>query len=316
MSFPTLDLSAARRQLERLHPNAPILALALDGTAPPVVAVTGFFRDAAILLFPAWLPEAEGIEHAGGSGLAALRHLAKKASRGAMGINPVLEPLAIEALTGQRSGMTGLADETVVRACAQLIEGSYRASPLTVLLAVPDDRDANAVGHAVSWLAGLSIAHVYLCGPGAHGIAHTIELKPDDVRIEGQTVSARSSELESRYISPITGRPSPNSPTEQRMERFLAEAAWAAGRRWQAPWQPDALTTPIRVDLMFPDARLVVEFDGLEHLGPGAYASDRRRDRRLMAAGYRVIRFTNAEVATDLSRVADEIRAFVEGQED
>jgi very-short-patch-repair endonuclease len=47
------------------------------------------------------------------------------------------------------------------------------------------------------------------------------------------------------------------------------------------------------VDLLWPEQRLIVEFDGWEtHGRRGCFETDRRRDQRLVAAGYRVIRIT------------------------
>jgi very-short-patch-repair endonuclease len=47
------------------------------------------------------------------------------------------------------------------------------------------------------------------------------------------------------------------------------------------------------VDLFWPERRLIVEFDGWETHGRRAsFETDRRRDQRLVAAGYRVIRIT------------------------
>jgi very-short-patch-repair endonuclease len=47
------------------------------------------------------------------------------------------------------------------------------------------------------------------------------------------------------------------------------------------------------VDFFWPEARLVVETDGLHaHLRPTAFEDDRARDAELHAAGYVVLRFT------------------------
>jgi very-short-patch-repair endonuclease len=47
------------------------------------------------------------------------------------------------------------------------------------------------------------------------------------------------------------------------------------------------------VDLFWPEQRLIVEFDGWEtHGRRTSFETDRRRDQRLVAAGYRVIRIT------------------------
>jgi very-short-patch-repair endonuclease len=52
-----------------------------------------------------------------------------------------------------------------------------------------------------------------------------------------------------------------------------------------------------RVDLLWPELRLVVEVDGYQFHGTrGAFEDDRRRDARLQAAGYVVIRFTARQI--------------------
>jgi very-short-patch-repair endonuclease len=52
-----------------------------------------------------------------------------------------------------------------------------------------------------------------------------------------------------------------------------------------------------RVDLLWPDVRLVVEVDGYQYHGTReAFERDRRRDARLHSAGYVVIRFTARQI--------------------
>jgi hypothetical protein len=66
------------------------------------------------------------------------------------------------------------------------------------------------------------------------------------------------------------------------------------------------------VDFLWPAERLVVETDGrATHLTPTAFESDRRRDALLQVAGYRVVRFTYAQVAWEWRSVVDVIRALV-----
>ncbi|MCJ2071850.1 DUF559 domain-containing protein [Methylobacterium sp. J-030] len=54
------------------------------------------------------------------------------------------------------------------------------------------------------------------------------------------------------------------------------------------------------------EARLIVELDGSQHADSG---HDRARDAWLTAQGYRVLRFRNAEVATNIVGVTDTIMA-------
>lgn len=56
------------------------------------------------------------------------------------------------------------------------------------------------------------------------------------------------------------------------------------------------ITAHMRVDLLIGD-RLIVECDSVEHhTSSAAYEADRRRDRELMAMGYRVIRLTYRQI--------------------
>jgi very-short-patch-repair endonuclease len=71
----------------------------------------------------------------------------------------------------------------------------------------------------------------------------------------------------------------------------------------------------VRVDFCFPDCRLVIEADGAKwHPDPGP---DRQRDNLLARRGFRVLRYTWAEVVHDHARVVEEIcEAAGVGRED
>jgi len=65
------------------------------------------------------------------------------------------------------------------------------------------------------------------------------------------------------------------------------------------------------IDLLWPEAKLAVELDGYgAHGTRKAFQADRERDRRLIAAGYRPIRFTNEDLK-DGSAVARELRRLL-----
>lgn len=51
-----------------------------------------------------------------------------------------------------------------------------------------------------------------------------------------------------------------------------------------------------RVDLAFPQQRVAVEYDGAWHAGAGQFARDRRRLNALLAAGWRVVHLTAADL--------------------
>ena len=67
----------------------------------------------------------------------------------------------------------------------------------------------------------------------------------------------------------------------------------------------------LHVDLLDAGRRLVIELDSEEEaLQPDAYRRARRKDLRLQAAGYRVIRFFTGDVSTRLSSILDDILMF------
>lgn len=61
-----------------------------------------------------------------------------------------------------------------------------------------------------------------------------------------------------------------------------------------------------RADLYYPDARLVIEYDGATHRT--SLAADNRRQNRLIEAGYRVLRFTASDVLGNPAAVVELVR--------
>ena len=64
-----------------------------------------------------------------------------------------------------------------------------------------------------------------------------------------------------------------------------------------------------QVDCLWPEARLVGELDGFQSHGTKrAMRADRKRDRQLVAASYRVVRITPDQLTTEPTQVADDLR--------
>ena len=63
-----------------------------------------------------------------------------------------------------------------------------------------------------------------------------------------------------------------------------------------------------RADLAWPDRRVLVEFDGDVHRERDVFVNDLRRQNRLVAAGWTVLRFTSADVLGRPEDVVAEIR--------
>jgi hypothetical protein len=67
-----------------------------------------------------------------------------------------------------------------------------------------------------------------------------------------------------------------------------------------------------QVDCLWPDAKLIAELDGFKSHGTKrAFRKDRRRDRRLGAHGFHVIRITEDQLRTEASEVASDLLALI-----
>ncbi len=67
-----------------------------------------------------------------------------------------------------------------------------------------------------------------------------------------------------------------------------------------------------QVDCLWPDAKLIGELDGFKSHGTKrAFRKDRRRDRRLGARGYHVVRITEDQILTEPREVAADLVALI-----
>ena len=103
---------------------------------------------------------------------------------------------------------------------------------------------------------------------------------------------------------------------ESELEREAMPHLSAAvpGEDWQQQVEiPDAEGRFVgRVDFLLARLRLVVEVDGFaHHSSPAARSGDARRDRRLAALGYVVVRFTTDDIRRHPERVRAELASVV-----
>jgi very-short-patch-repair endonuclease len=69
-----------------------------------------------------------------------------------------------------------------------------------------------------------------------------------------------------------------------------------------------------QADCLWPDAHLVGELDGFKYHGTKrAFGNDRKRDRRLGAAGFRVVRITSHQLLHEPSDLAADLHALLAG---
>jgi very-short-patch-repair endonuclease len=100
------------------------------------------------------------------------------------------------------------------------------------------------------------------------------------------------------------------SPLEDRF------AAFVVAQRLPPP-QTDVLVDGDEVDVLWPEARLIVELDSWEfHAHRAAFEKDRDRDADHLLAGYRTVRVTHRRLSDEPSRLAAQIRALLAGAEE
>lgn len=109
----------------------------------------------------------------------------------------------------------------------------------------------------------------------------------------------------------IDGRSGEYVAPESELERRLIEIVEQGGfpepvRQFKPKW---LAPTNGRVDLAYPDKRLVIEGDSRRwHLLEGAFQIDRERDRKAQLAGWRVLRFSWREIVDTPDIVETDIR--------
>jgi very-short-patch-repair endonuclease len=118
-------------------------------------------------------------------------------------------------------------------------------------------------------------------------------------------------------VSPIRGRPHPNSPGEQLMaSRLRRDPLLGQMFEYNMP------VTTVRgsryqIDLVWFDGKVAVEIDGYRwHSSRFDFANDRQRDYELQLSGYLVLRLTHESVMADVELAIDKIRDLVKFRRD
>lgn len=276
-----------------------------------VHAVLDDLEAVAIGLFPAWLPDAEHIRVPGGAGLAAVRALAAARAAQSAHFGPFLSDLAASALSGARPAQGRFTPEIRAVGLVRVITEGFHRQGMVLLLDVPAGLSANteqALAAGGAWLADRGRFGVWLAGiplATVDWLASAVLASPPPRPI----VAPRSPEGPG-----VVGAPHPRSATEAALDAALAPHSWAQGRMWNQSYRSNALRNPVRLDLLWPAERCVVEIDGPEHCEPARFEADRRRDVQLQLDGYAVLRFTNARVRHDVEAVVDQIGKFIQAR--
>ncbi|MEV4807564.1 DUF559 domain-containing protein [Nonomuraea sp. NPDC049421] len=308
------DAEAIAVSVDPLPPDAPAVLTYRPG---PVTSVSGLVAAvldeldaAAVALFPAWLPGAEGIEGPGGAHLPAVRALALRRAAASEHYGPFLAELAERALAG---GPSRLRPEVRAAGLARALADSFGRSRTALLVRVPEGLTAagqEVLVAACEWLAHRGALGVWLAGAPLEAVDRLETVKPLLPALTVPVLPVVPEPPRVSYPAPV-GRPHPGSPGEQALEAALSRQSWAYGRAWNQTYQPHPLAVPIRLDLVWERERCVVEIDGDDHRQAATFAADRARDVRLQLDGYAVLRFLDVQVLTDTTTVINSIARFL-----
>lgn len=295
--------------LDPLPAGAPVLIrcrLAPGAAYSVVGGLLDHLETIACQLFPAWLPEA-GILETSDLDRRVVRTLAGRHAAASEHFGPFLADLSEAALLA-RPVRRRHDPETRARGLRRVLCDAYGRDSVTLLIgpATDGDIDETSCATALEWLATHGGFGVWLLAD----VVASVDRFPTIALTEGCRAAAPYADNRIEF-PPLLGLPHPGSEAEQTLERALARCGWAAGRTWNQVYQPHPLARPIRVDLLWPQARCVVEIDGPDHRGALKYADDRRRDNTLVLDGFTVLRFTNEEVAADVSQVVGMIERML-----
>nr|MDT0660601.1 DUF559 domain-containing protein [Micromonospora sp. DSM 115978] len=304
IALPDPGIDALAMLIARSHPElaAVVHSPAARHTMPAdfVHAALDRLEQVAVGLLPAWLPEAADGVRPDTAGLAAIRVAAAERARRGHYPGTFLPDLAIVAVTGRRATTT-LPVRARAAALARLVADAFGRRKV-VLLVEPTDGDGAVVAAGAAWLVHHGGPAVWLVGAGAAGLDGLPQIRIDP------PPAARGVPDDDHAVA---GKPHPASEVEKTLEAALAAEGWAAGRVWNQSYQSHALTVPVRLDLLWPDERCVVEIDGPEHCRPVRFEADRQRDVQLQLDGYAVLRFTNARVTHDVGAVVQQIGRYL-----
>lgn len=175
------------------------------------------------------------------------------------------------------------------------------------------------LGHEVSAIKGLpatrlerTLLDICACSPKVDGLTaldmavHARLTTTDRLLGYADVAKGRPGAARLRALAQLAAPA--ESPMETRLRWLLIEAGLAAPEV-QVDLHDHAGRFIGRADLFYPDAQLVIEFDGGNHRD--RLISDDRRQNSLVTAGFRVLRFTSSDLRTRADAVVAEVRGSI-----
>jgi very-short-patch-repair endonuclease len=197
---------------------------------------------------------------------------------------------------------------------AELIQLSLAINPAGLVLVVDAtaaaSRRPDATVRGLEWIAGQAQSAVI-------ALFETMpaSVPPLDRLLYGAAAYGETPPAREPWIAPWCGAPHPLSEVERHMyDRLQTDGELSALFCFNMTVQTVRAGRP-RVDLIWPEGRLVVELDGDSHRTHAAFLQDRQRDYELILSGYTVLRLANDDIAQDYARAIEKIRDIVHLQQ-
>lgn len=136
---------------------------------------------------------------------------------------------------------------------------------------------------------------------------HQKLVRLDDLQARLDPLAGRRGVRQARQAIELA-EPRSESPMESRLRLILVDGGLA--RPEAQVTLRDGLRFLGRADLYYPQARLCIEYDGGTHRE--SVGEDDVRQNRLVSAGYRVLRYTAADVYGHPDRIVAEVRSLIQ----
>jgi very-short-patch-repair endonuclease len=317
-----VDCADLRRIVDAVEPSpAGRRALFVPvAAAPSAAAIAGeivdLLAETARRLWPVWFTDVSFAACRDDPlGRLAAAAIAREAAREIAGLSPSwAEAAARLALAGRPPRVAGAAMRDEVGQLALAVSRAGLALVADMRVARDGPNPAGAV-RALEWIAGAArCAAIALFSElperappfdrilyGARRAAAREDAGPGLVEVEEGDAAP--------WIAPWRGKPHPLSDVEQRLARRIeADCELAPLFGFNVVVETARGSRP-KVDLLWPEGRLVVEIDGWGvHGNRAAFMYDRHRDYELIVSGYTVLRLANDEIAQDVEKAVEKIR--------
>ncbi len=179
-----------------------------------------------------------------------------------------------------------------------------------------DSTSLLSLARILEWLSRNGSARVVAVLPAAWSERAELDSISWDCRtIEAEPMRTGADSLHDEplaMVSPIRGRPHPNSPGEQLMASRLGRDPMLGPLFQHNMPVMTVYKSRYQVDLVWFDGKIAVEIDGYRcHSSRFDFANDRHRDYELQLSGYLVLRLTHDSVMADVDLAIDKIRDLV-----